>query len=77
MNIYVRNLSPITSRSELVDCFEEFGDVTDVSISTYTIENKLRALGIIVMPSLKQGQAAIDTLHSKELDGNLLNIQKE
>lgn len=77
MNICVRNLSPLTSRSELMACFEKFGLVTDVSISTYAIKGKLQALGVIVMPSLKQGQAAIDTLQSKELDGKLLNIKME
>lgn len=77
MNICVRNLSPITSRSELIECFEKFGLVKEACISTYAIKGKLLALGVVVMPSLKQGQTAINSLQSKELDGHLLRIQKE
>ncbi|UCC43131.1 MAG: RNA-binding protein [Candidatus Zixiibacteriota bacterium] len=75
MNIYVRNLSPETSRSELLGCFETFGKVTDVTISTYNLHGKSRGLGFIEMPSNDQGQAAIAGLQGKELCGNLLKIQ--
>ena len=77
MNIYVRNLSPETSLSELLGNFEIFGTVTDVTISTYTIDGKERGLGFIQMPSKDHGQAAIAGLQSKELNGNLLKVQEE
>lgn len=77
MNINVHNLAPTTSREELLDCFAEYGAVSDVSVSTYTIKGKSRASGLVEMPSNVQGLAAIDGLQSKELAGNLLEIQKE
>jgi RNA recognition motif-containing protein len=77
MNINVHNLSPTTSREELLDCFAEYGAVSEVSVGTYTLEGKSRALGFVVMPSNVQGQASIDGLQGKELDGNLLVIYKE
>jgi len=77
MNIYVRNLSPTTSREELIDCFEEYGVVSDVTVSTYTVEGKSRASGFVDMPSDVQAQAAIEGLRGKELAGNLLRIHCE
>ncbi|MGD8922185.1 MAG: RNA-binding protein [Candidatus Zixiibacteriota bacterium] len=77
MNINVRNLSPTTSREELLDCFTEYGSVSDVSVSTYTVKGIWRATGLVEMPSSVQGQASIDALQGKELDGNLLDIYKE
>ncbi len=75
MNIYVRNLSPETLRSELLGCFGMFGEVTDVTISTYRIEGEFRASGFVEMPSHEHGLAAIASLQGKELRGNLLKIQ--
>ena len=77
MNIYVRNVSPTTSREELMDCFEEYGAVSDVSVSTYTVGGKWRASGFVEMSSNVQGQAAIDGLQDKELGGHLLKIHKD
>ena len=77
MNIYVQNLSPTTSREELIGCFAEYGAVSDVSVSTYTVEGESRASGYVEMPSDVQAQAAIQGLHGKELAGNLLEIQEE
>ncbi|MDH3892419.1 MAG: RNA-binding protein [candidate division Zixibacteria bacterium] len=75
MNIYIRNLSPKTLCSELLGCFEAFGKVEDVSISTYTVEGQSRAPGFVEMSSKKQGLEAIAGLHGRELSGNLLQIQ--
>jgi len=77
MNIKVSNLSPVTSREELLDCFAVYGAVSDVGVGTYMLEGKSRALGFVVMPSNVQGQAAIDGLQGMELAGNLLVVNKE
>lgn len=77
MNINIRNLSPETSLAELLGNFEIFGTVTDVTISTYTIDGKLRGLGFIEMPSNDHGLAAVAGLQGKVLDGNLLKVQEE
>ncbi len=77
MHINVINLSPTTSREELFDCFAEYGVVSDVSVSTYTVKGILRATGLVEMPSNVQAQAAIDGLQGTKLAGNLLEIQEE
>lgn len=76
MNIYVRNLSPETSRSELLGCFKIYGEVTEVSISTYKVEGKSRGSAFIEMPSKDQALAAIAGLQGQELCGNLLKVQE-
>lgn len=77
MNIRVANLSPETCLSVLRGSFEVFGRVTDVSISTYTVDGMLRALGNIEMPSYNHGQAAIAGLQGKELGGTLMIVREE
>jgi len=76
MNIYVRNLSPRTSRSELLGCFEKHGDVTDVTISTWKVEGQPRASGSVEMPSKEQALAAVAALQGQDLGGNLLSLQE-
>jgi RNA recognition motif-containing protein len=74
MNIYVRNLSPETSVSELRGCFENFGTVADVTISTYKLRGVAKAFGQVEMSSHDHAQAAIAGLRGKELGGNLLKV---
>jgi RNA recognition motif-containing protein len=76
MNINVHNLAPTTSREELLDCFSEYGAVSDVSVSTYTVKGKTRASGLVEMPSTDQAIAAIAALQGQDLGGNLLEIQE-
>ena len=75
-NIYVRNLSPETSPSELLGCFEIYGKVREVTISTYKVEGESRGSGFVEMPSHEHGLAAVAALHGKELCGNLLRIHE-
>jgi len=77
MNIYVRNLSPETSQSELLGCFEIYGDVTDVTISTWKVEGQYRASAFVEMPSNEQGVAAIAAINGRELNGNQLRLQED
>jgi len=76
MNIYVKNLSPETSHSELLECFKVFGAVTDVTISIYTVQGEPKASGFVEMPFENHARAAIAGLQGKELNGYLLRIQQ-
>ncbi len=77
MTIYVGNLSPETSLSVLRSCFEVFGKVTDVAISTYKVEGKFKGSGLVEMPTNDRGQAAIAGLQGKVLGGNLLTVRED
>ena len=76
MNIYVRNLSPDVSRSELLRCFEEHGEVAEVTISTYKVQGTSKSSGFVEMPSKDQALAAIAALQGQNLGGSLLEIQE-
>jgi RNA recognition motif-containing protein len=77
MNIYVGNLTPGTTLSTLRGLFEKFGEVTDVTISTYSVDGKFRSIGSVEMPSNHHGQAAIAGLQGKELGGALVKVREE
>jgi len=77
MNIYVGNLSPETSVSELRGCFETFGKVADVTISAYRVRDVAKGFGQVEMPSNDDAQAAIAGMQGKTLAGNLLKVQEE
>ena len=51
--------------------------MSDVTVSTYTVEGKSRASGFVEMPSDVQAQAAIEGLRGMELAGNLLKIHED
>jgi len=76
MNIYVRNLSPGTSRAELLGCFRKYGAVEDVTISTYKVEGQAKASAFIEMPSQEQALAAVTALQGCALGGTLLKLQE-
>jgi RNA recognition motif-containing protein len=76
MNIYVRNLSPETSRSELLGCFENYGKVAEVTISTYKVEGQFRGSAFVEMPFNDQGVAAVAGLQGREMGGKLLRLQE-
>jgi RNA recognition motif-containing protein len=77
MNIHVGNLSPQTSLAVLRGCFEVYGAVTDVTISTYEVDGKSKASGFVKMPSPDHAHAAIVGLKDKELGGNILSVLEE
>jgi RNA recognition motif-containing protein len=77
MNIHVGNLSPETTLSALRGCFEKFGAVTDISISTYSVDGRFRSIGSVEMPSHSHGQAAIAGLQGKELGGAPMTVREE
>jgi len=77
MNIYVGNLSPETSVSQLRECFENFGTVARVTISPYKVHGVAKGFGQVLMPSTEHAQAAIAGMEGKPLDGHVLKVQEE
>jgi hypothetical protein len=77
MNIHVGNLSPETSVAALRSCFEVYGAVSDVTISTYLVEGVIKAVAIVSMPSTDHGRAAIAGMAQMALGGNQLSVHEE
>jgi len=74
MNIFVGNLSFISSEADVRKLFEGFGSVASVAIVTERKGIKSRGFGFVDMPDDQQAQAAIAALDNKEFMGRPLNV---
>jgi RNA recognition motif-containing protein len=74
MNIYCGNLNWQTTEADLQTAFEEYGQVSSVTIIKDRYTGQSRGFGFVEMPNDSEGQAAIDALNGKELDGRTLRI---
>jgi cold-inducible RNA-binding protein len=76
MKIFVGNLSGQTTKDDLRQAFEGFGQVTSVTIITDTGESKSQGFGFVIMPSENEAQNAIKKMHGKDLKGNKISVEK-
>lgn len=76
MNIYAGNLARQTTEEELKQVFEEFGQVTSVTIIKDKFSGESRGFGFVEMPSRAEAQAALDSLNGKDLNGRVLNVNE-
>jgi RNA recognition motif-containing protein len=76
MKLYVGNLSFNTSENELQTLFGEVGTVESCRIITDRDTGRSRGFGFVEMSSKAEGQAAIDTLGGKEIDGRALTVNE-
>ena len=76
MNLYVGNLNWQTTEADLQAAFEAFGQVTSVTIIKDKYTGQSRGFGFVEMADDSDGQAAIDGLNGKELDGRTLRIDR-
>ena len=76
MKLYVGNLSFETNETSLEDAFAEFGTVTDATIMFDRATNRSRGFGFVTMGSAEQGNAAIEGLNGKPLDGRNLTVNE-
>lgn len=76
MNIYVGNLSYGLDESGLETIFGEYGEVSSVKIIKDVFTGRARGFGFIEMKNEAEGQAAIDKLHGKEIEGRKLTVNK-
>ncbi len=74
MKIYVGNLSYDVTEEELRQEFLAFGEVESVNIITDKYSGRPKGFGFVEMPSVSEGQAAIDGLNGKILKERTLNV---
>ena len=80
MNIYVSNLSPETTREELLEAFQAHGEVYSISVPAEKMKDGRgfgvgRGYGFVVMPDKVQAQAALGALNLKEIHGRAISVQ--
>lgn len=76
MNIYCGNLNWQTTEADLQAAFEAFGEVSSVTIIKDRYTSQSRGFGFVEMPNNEEGQAAIEGLNGKELDGRTLRVDE-
>lgn len=74
MKIYVGNLSYTTSEEDIRTAFSPFGSVDSVDVIMDRGTGRSKGFGFVEISVDAEGQAAIDALNGKDLDGRSLNV---
>jgi len=74
MNIYVGNLSYEVTEEELKQEFMAFGEVTSVRIITDKYTGRPKGFAFVEMPTVSEGQSAINGLDGKTLGDRTLKV---
>ena len=74
MNMYVSNLSFHTGEDELRKMFEEFGAVSSAKVITDRETGRSRGFGFVEMGADEEANAAIKTLHNKDVEGRAMSV---
>ncbi len=76
MNLYVGNLAYSLTEDQLVRIFEEFGSVVSARLIIDRDTGRPRGFGFVEMADKESGQAAIDDLNDKEVEGRRLVVNE-
>lgn len=76
MNIYVGNLSYKVSDQELMEVFEEFGNVTSAKVIKDRESGRSKGFGFVEMINDDEAQAAINELDGAEINGRTVKVNK-
>lgn len=76
MKIFVGNLSVETGQPTLRRTFEEFGEVSKVSLAVGKTDGLRKGFGFVDMPSVEEAKAAISELDGSGLDGRILQVHE-
>jgi RNA recognition motif-containing protein len=74
MKIYVGNLSYSTSEADIRTAFGQYGTVDSADVIMDRGTGRSKGFGFVEMSNDTEGQAAIDALNGKDLDGRSLNV---
>jgi RNA recognition motif-containing protein len=74
MKIYVGNLSYSTTEDDIRKAFSQFGTVDSADVIMDRGTGRSKGFGFVEMSNDTEGQAAIDALNGKDLDGRSLNV---
>lgn len=76
MNIFVGNLGPDVTETEIEELFKPFGQVGSVQLVRELFTGKLKGFGFVEMPGKAHSRAAIAGLNGKELAGRPLTVNE-
>ncbi len=76
MKLYVGNLAYQVTEDQLREAFESFGQVESVAIIKDKYSGQSKGFGFVEMPSSAEGQAAIEALNGKDLNGRTIKVNE-
>jgi RNA recognition motif-containing protein len=76
MNIFVGNLAPEATESELTDLFKAFGQVKSAQVMRDMFSGTSKGFGFVEMPGKAHSLAAIKGLDGKDLHGKPLRVNE-
>jgi len=75
-NIFVGNLSFNSTETDIRSMFEAYGTVERVNLVTDRDTGRARGFAFVEMSARAEGDAAINGLNGKEVDGRTLNVNE-
>jgi RNA recognition motif-containing protein len=76
MDIYVGNLAYATSDEDLRGFFAAYGAVTSARVCVDRMTGRSKGFGFVEMPNKDEGQAAINAMNGREVDGRALRVNE-
>lgn len=76
MNIFVAKLSPSTTGEDLLNLFNEFGEVASAKVIIDKQTGNSKGYGFVEMNDDDEAQEAIKALNETELNGNTIIVKK-
>lgn len=76
MDIYVGNLAYATSDEDLRGFFAAYGSVTSARVCVDRMTGRSKGFGFVEMPNKDEGQAAINAMNGREVDGRALRVNE-
>jgi len=74
VKIYVGNVSFETTKEQLVECFEEYGTVSDCYVPLDSNTGMMRGFAFIRMPNEEESNKAIESLNGEMLGGRVIEV---
>jgi len=74
MKIYVGNLSYDVTEDDLRAEFSTFGKIESISVITDKYSGRSKGFAFVEMPTIAEGQAAINALNGKQLKERTLTV---
>jgi RNA recognition motif-containing protein len=76
MNIFVGNLAPEVTETDLVELFKPFGEVKSTEVKRELFSGVGKGFGFVEMPGRNHSLAAIAALNGKEFKGQSLRVNE-
>ena len=76
MNIFVSNINYTTKEEQLLELFQNHGEVTSAKIIMDRDTGRSKGFGFVEMTNEAEGKQAIEALNQQDFNGKTLNVSE-